>query len=73
MNQGYGPMRWFLHPRDKSAPANQAAKPPGRKNGYLHQVMKCGASLAIAHVIVRRQRDAGRTDLSLALFARRGA
>ncbi|MDC0525359.1 hypothetical protein OAO87_00075 [bacterium] len=70
-NQGFGPMVWFLHPNDVQAPENQAAKPPGRQNGYLHQVAKCGYNAAIAHCVVRRDRDAGRGDINVSLFERR--
>ena len=68
LNQGFGPMVWYLHPNDAAAPENQAAKPPGRANGYLHQVAKCGYHLAIAHCVVRRDRDAGRGDINKDLF-----
>ena len=70
-NQGFGPMSWYLHQNDPAAPPNQAAKPPGRSNGYIHQVFKCGYHLAIAHCIVRRDRDAGRGDINVHLFERR--
>ena len=52
-NQGLGAMRWYLHPRDRAAPANQAGKPPMRNCGYLHQVARCAFMWAVAHVLVR--------------------
>jgi len=73
VNQGFAPMTWFLHPGDRAAPQGQAPKPAGRKNGYIHQIMKCGYGLAMAHVIVRRDRDAGRGDANAHLFERRPA
>ena len=59
-NQGLGTLNWFVHPQDKAAVPNAGAKPPGRSNVYIHQTHKCGIAFAIAHVLVRRDRDAGR-------------
>ena len=72
-NQGFGPMRWFIHPADKAAPAGQAAKPPGRQCGYVHQIFRCGSIYAIAHVLIRTDRDAGRGDVNAHLLQRREA
>ena len=66
-NQGYG-WTWFLHPSDKAAPPNQAPAPPGRGNGYVHQVYKCRNGYALAHRICRLDRDAGRGDINVHLF-----
>ena len=69
-NQGLGTLNWFVHPSDKAAVPNSGTKPPGRQNVYIHQTHKCGIAFAIAHVLVRRDRDAGRGDVNKHVFDR---
>ena len=57
-NQGFK-YSWYMHPKDPAAPPRQADKPPGRSNAYIHQVFKCNNGLSIAHMKVRKDREAG--------------
>ena len=61
-------LKWYLHPSDVAAPPGAAAKPPGRQHKYVHQVFTCSLALALAHRLVRSDRDAGRGDVNAHVF-----
>ena len=61
-------IKWYLHPSDAAAPPGSAAKPPGRQHKYVHQVFKCTLALALAHRLVRTDRDAGRGEVNAHVF-----
>ena len=61
-------IKWYLHPSDAAAPSGAAAKPPGRQHKYVHQTFKCALASALAHRLVRTDRDAGRGDVNAHVF-----
>ena len=73
LDQGFAPIKWYLHPADSAAPPQAPPKPRGREHCYVHQVFKCAWGFAIRHVLVRRDRDAGRGEVNAALFVQRAA
>jgi hypothetical protein len=62
---------WYVHPADRAAPPGTGKKPFGRKHLYLHQVLKCGYALALAHRVVRCDRDAGRGEVNAHILSER--
>ena len=60
--------KWYLHPADRASPPGAAPKPFGKQHKYVHQVFKCALALALAHRLVRTDRDAGRGDINRHLF-----
>ena len=66
----FNPIQWYTHPEEPvDSRWPQGPRPSGtRQCAYVHQVFKCGYGLAVAHAIVRRDRDNGRGDVNVHLF-----
>ena len=57
--RGIGPLEWHVFPK---------VRPRGAEHRYEHRISKCAGGLAIAHRLVRLDRDAGRGDARKALL-----
>ena len=59
---------WHIHPADSAAAPGAKPKPFGSQHMYLHQVFKCGTAYALAHRLVRCDRESGRGDINKHVF-----